>query len=169
MTVVAFRIIPTLMLVAVIRLSRPIEQHQFIAGTVVIVANGTDTSLGASVLPPSRIIPLTPCIASSRTKSCREAWSRSPVDAPITAPPACSISPMSLVAQPAHLVMPWIHRVFSNFKAWALGVYYGLRPKHLQAYLNEFIFCFNRRRTCHAAFRSLLGITTRRPQLLTIC
>jgi len=30
--------------------------------------------------------------------------------------------------------------------------------KHLQSYLDEFVFRFNRRRTRHAAFRSLLGI-----------
>ena len=34
---------------------------------------------------------------------------------------------------PAHLVLPWIHRVFANAKRWALGVYHGLREKHLQA------------------------------------
>src|SRR3954471_11066076 len=27
---------------------------------------------------------------------------------------------------PAHLVLPWIHRVFANAKRWALGVYHGL-------------------------------------------
>jgi transposase-like protein len=58
----------------------------------------------------------------------------------------------------AHLVLPWTHRVFSNLKTWALGVYHGLRRKHLQAYLDEFTFRFNRRRTRHAAFRSLLAI-----------
>src|SRR6266536_828884 len=58
----------------------------------------------------------------------------------------------------AHVVLPWIHRVFSNLKTWALGVYHGLRKKHLQAYLDEFVFRFNRRRTRHAAFRALLGI-----------
>jgi len=60
----------------------------------------------------------------------------------------------------AHIVLPWVHRVFSNLKTWALGVYHGLRRKHLQAYLDEFVFRFNRRRTRHAAFRSLLGLTT---------
>jgi len=58
----------------------------------------------------------------------------------------------------AHIVLPWIHRVFSNLKTWALGVYHGLRRKHLQSYLDEFVFRFNRRRTRHAAFRSLLSI-----------
>ena len=36
---------------------------------------------------------------------------------------------------PAHLMLPWVHRVFANAKRWALGVYHGLRPAHLQAYL----------------------------------
>ena len=51
-----------------------------------------------------------------------------------------------------------VHRIFSNLKVWALGVYHGLRRKHLQSYLDEFVFRLNRRRTRHAAFRSLLGI-----------
>jgi ISXO2-like transposase domain len=59
---------------------------------------------------------------------------------------------------PAHLVLPWIHRVFANAKRWALGVYHGLREKHLQAYLDEFVFRFDRRRTPHAAFDRLLGL-----------
>lgn len=60
----------------------------------------------------------------------------------------------------AHIVLPWVHRVFSNLKTWALGVYHGLRRKHLQSYLDEFVFRFNRRATPHAAFRTLLGIGT---------
>ena len=59
---------------------------------------------------------------------------------------------------PAHLILPWVHRVFANAKRWALGVYHGLREKHLQAYLDEFVFRFNRRRTPHAAFDRLLGL-----------
>ena len=59
----------------------------------------------------------------------------------------------------AHVVLPWTHRVFANLKRWALGVYHGLRRKHLQSYLDEFAFRFNRRHTRHAAFRSLLGIS----------
>jgi hypothetical protein len=64
----------------------------------------------------------------------------------------------------AHVVLPWAHRVFANLKRWALGVYHGLRRQHLQSYFDEFVFRFNRRRTRHAAFRSLLGIAvTRKP------
>ena len=32
----------------------------------------------------------------------------------------------------AHVVLPWVHRIFSNLKVWALGVYHGLRRKHFQ-------------------------------------
>ena len=58
----------------------------------------------------------------------------------------------------AHVVLPWAHRVFANLKVWALGLCHGLREKHLQSYLDEFVFRFNRRRARHAAFRSLLGV-----------
>ena len=58
----------------------------------------------------------------------------------------------------AHIVLPWVHRVFANLKTWGLGVYHGLRRPHLQSYLDEFVFRFNRRRTPHAAFKTLLGI-----------
>ena len=58
----------------------------------------------------------------------------------------------------AHIVLPWAHRVFANLKRWALGVYHGLRRRHLQAYLDEFAFRFNRRHDRHAAFRTLLSI-----------
>lgn len=61
----------------------------------------------------------------------------------------------------AHVVLPWIHRVFSNLKTLALGVYHGLREDHFQSYLDEFTFRFNRRRNRPSAFRSLLQIATR--------
>jgi predicted RNA-binding Zn-ribbon protein involved in translation (DUF1610 family) len=60
---------------------------------------------------------------------------------------------------PAHLVLPWVHRVFANAKRWAMGVYHGLRTEHLQAYLDEFVFRFNRRRNPAAAFARLLDLS----------
>lgn len=72
--------------------------------------------------------------------------------------PNVAHQPHTVGKRPAHHVLPWIHRVFANLKTWALGVYHGLRPKHLQAYLDEFAFRFNRRRTRHAAFHTLLRI-----------
>ena len=41
--------------------------------------------------------------------------------------------------------MPTIHLVFSNLKNWLSGIHHGVSAKHLQAYLNEFTFRFNRR------------------------
>lgn len=61
----------------------------------------------------------------------------------------------------AHLVLKWTHRVFSNLKRWGLGVYHGLRGPHLQRYLDEFVFRWNRRRRTATAFDTLLGIATR--------
>lgn len=41
-----------------------------------------------------------------------------------------------------------IHRVFGLLKRWLLGTHQGaVAPKHLQAYLDEFTFRFNRRRS----------------------
>jgi transposase-like protein len=58
----------------------------------------------------------------------------------------------------AHSLLPWVHRVFSNLKRLALGVYHGLRRKHIQAYLDEFVLRWNRRRHYRSAFDTLLRI-----------
>lgn len=54
-----------------------------------------------------------------------------------------------------------IHRVFSNLKNWLQGTHHGVSAKHLQAYLNEFTFRFNRRVTPFIAFRSALGLASK--------
>jgi len=54
--------------------------------------------------------------------------------------------------------LPIVHLVFSNLKSWLTGCHHGVSPQHLQAYLNEFTFRFNRRFYPFNAFRSLLGI-----------
>jgi transposase-like protein len=56
--------------------------------------------------------------------------------------------------------LPLIHLVFSNLKTWLLGIHHGVSHQHLQAYLNEFTFRFNRRFYPFNSFRSLLGIST---------
>jgi predicted RNA-binding Zn-ribbon protein involved in translation (DUF1610 family) len=72
--------------------------------------------------------------------------------------PNVAHQPHVVATMAAHLVLSGVHRVFSNLKTWALGVYHGLRHKHLKAYLDEFVFRFNRRHTRHASFASLLAI-----------
>lgn len=61
----------------------------------------------------------------------------------------------------AHVVRRWSHRVFANLKRWGLGVFHGLRRPHLQRYLDEFVFRWNRRRHTAPAFDTLLGIGAR--------
>jgi transposase-like protein len=57
--------------------------------------------------------------------------------------------------------LPLIHLVFSNVKAWLLGTHHGVSHRHLQAYLNEYVFRFNRRFYPMSMFNSVLGIATR--------
>lgn len=59
----------------------------------------------------------------------------------------------------ALVILPRIHQVFGNLKTWLCGTHHGVEAKHMQAYLDEFVFRFNRRRTPMAAFQSLLGLT----------
>jgi transposase-like protein len=54
--------------------------------------------------------------------------------------------------------LPIIHLVFANLQTWLIGIHHGVSAQHLQAYLNEFTFRFNRRFYPFNAFRSLLGI-----------
>jgi hypothetical protein len=57
--------------------------------------------------------------------------------------------------------LPMIHIVFGNLDAWLLGTHHGVSPKHLQGYLNEFVFRFNRRYWPLVAFDSVLNIAAR--------
>ena len=51
-----------------------------------------------------------------------------------------------------------IRRVFNNLNTWLLGTHHRVSEKHLQAYLNEFAFRFNRRKAPMAVFQTLLGL-----------
>jgi transposase-like protein len=51
-----------------------------------------------------------------------------------------------------------VRLIFLNLRSWLSGTHHGVSQKHLQAYLNEFAFRFNRRMSPFSAFRSLLGI-----------
>lgn len=61
---------------------------------------------------------------------------------------------VSTSGTPAHVVLPGVHRVASLLKRWLLGTHQGaVEADHLQGYLDEYAFRFNRRR---ADFRGLL-------------
>lgn len=60
---------------------------------------------------------------------------------------------------PAHVSMPGVHRIASLLKRWILGTHQGsVLPLHLQSYLEEFTFRFNRRtsRSRGLVFRRLI-------------
>jgi hypothetical protein len=57
--------------------------------------------------------------------------------------------------------LPMVHLVFSNLKAWLAGTHHGVSQRHLPAYLNEFVFRFNRRFYPMTGVNSVLGIGTK--------
>lgn len=66
---------------------------------------------------------------------------------------------LSSSADPAHVSMPGVHRVASLLKRWILGTHQGsVSVEHLQSYLEEFTFRFNRRASSSRGlvFRRLL-------------
>jgi ISXO2-like transposase domain/Transposase zinc-ribbon domain len=58
-------------------------------------------------------------------------------------------------------IAPGIHRVLSNLRTWLHGTHRGVGADHLERYLEEFAFRFNRRFYPMAAFDTLVGLTTR--------
>ena len=60
---------------------------------------------------------------------------------------------------PQKEVLTRAHLAFSNLKTWLAGTFHGrVEGKHLQGYLNEFCFRFNRRDNLPAAFQTVLGL-----------
>src|SRR5260370_20880730 len=49
-------------------------------------------------------------------------------------------------------------RVFRLRKGGGLGPSHGLRRKHIDTYLNEFVFRYNRRFYRHVSFETVLGL-----------
>jgi hypothetical protein len=68
--------------------------------------------------------------------------------------------PRTVGKMAGHVVLPWIHRVFALMKRWGLGTYHGLRRKHIDTYLNEFVFRYNRRFYRHVSFETMLGFAS---------
>ena len=55
--------------------------------------------------------------------------------------------------------LPTLGRVTTNLKRWLMGTHKGaVQTQHLQAYLNEFVFRFNRRDIPWIAFNRALGL-----------
>jgi len=63
-------------------------------------------------------------------------------------------------AAPGEQLLPRAHRAVSNLKAWMLGTHRWASEEQLPAYLQEFVFRHNRRGNPHAAFQTLLGLSS---------
>jgi transposase-like protein len=72
---------------------------------------------------------------SSYVKACGEEYEHRP-------------EPIAGSGTTAHDLLPGVHMIASLAKRWLLGTHQGgIKPGHLQAYLDEFTFRFNRRRS----------------------
>jgi transposase-like protein len=60
----------------------------------------------------------------------------------------------------AKSAVPLADRAIGNLQQWLIGTYHGVSKPQLQAYLDEFVFRHNRRKTPAAAFQTLLGLGT---------
>lgn len=56
--------------------------------------------------------------------------------------------------------VPLADRAMGNLQQWLIGTYHGVSRDQLQAYLDEFVFRHNRRKSPMAAFQTLLGLGT---------
>ena len=56
-----------------------------------------------------------------------------------------SYPPQGLDKTRAKEVLPWAHTTFGNLKTWLRGTFHGVSGKHLQLYLDEFSYRFDRR------------------------
>ena len=77
------------------------------------------------------------------------------------------VTNISASGDPAHVVMPEVHRVASLLKRWLLGTHQGaVSHDQLDYYLDEFTFRFNRRRSRHRGllfYRLLEGAVATAP------
>jgi transposase-like protein len=62
--------------------------------------------------------------------------------------------PFNAKEDPDHL--KWIHTAISNLKSFVQGTFHGLDSRHLQSYLDEFCYRFNRRKFLGEGFNRLL-------------
>jgi transposase-like protein len=57
-------------------------------------------------------------------------------------------------------LLPWVHTIFSNLKTWLRGTFHGVSKKHLDSYLQEFVYRFNRRGFELLLFEHVIGAAT---------
>jgi hypothetical protein len=73
--------------------------------------------------------------------------------------------PVVATGKPKDQLLKWVHVVISNAKAFITGTFHGLDRKHIQRYLDEFCYRFNRRYREAELFDRLLAACAGAPPL----
>ena len=68
------------------------------------------------------------------------------------------IDPRIVGNKAADIELRWIPYVFIHLKNWGSDRLPGFRPRHMDDYLNEFAFFYNRAYYPHASFETVLGL-----------
>lgn len=74
-------------------------------------------------------------------------------------------NPVIAKGKPKDALLKWAHVVFSNAKAFIEGTFHGLDAKHMQRYLDEFCYRFNRRYKEDELFDRLLAACCEAPPI----
>jgi ISXO2 transposase-like protein len=91
--------------------------------------------------PPS---PVSPSPTSARSSPHHHRWSE---EATTLSPTAFATTrSFKAAVENADAVLPIVHVLFSNVKAWLNGTLHGVSAKHLPHYAREWNYRFNRRR-----------------------
>jgi transposase-like protein len=70
--------------------------------------------------------------------------------------------PRTRLRQGAKPAVPLADKVIGNMQNWLVGTHHGVSRSQLPAYLDEFVFRYNRRHTPQAAFQTVLGLGSSR-------
>ncbi|MBA3066743.1 IS1595 family transposase [bacterium] len=64
--------------------------------------------------------------------------------------------PLTIKKRKAHIMLPHVHTYISNLRSFVMGTFHGLDETHIQHYLDEFCYRFNRRKRYPELFDRLL-------------
>ena len=95
-------------------------------------------------------------IARQRIKDGRHHFKCDKLQAHFTLRAFGTVDAVKSTPESAKKHLPWVHVAISNCKRFLLGTYHGVSRKHLQMYLDEFCFRFNRRLREDSLIHSLL-------------
>ena len=134
------------------------QGKMFVAGAVEVSPDGQPRRIRLAPIADVSAATLKPFVAATAAPGARvvtDGWSGH------VGLPDHAHDPKVVGRMAAPVVLRWTHRVVSNLKRRALGVFHGLRRQHLGRSLDEVVFRWNRRRHTTAFFDTLPGLGAR--------